>query len=56
MEKFKGIIDKIIGFGAMVESEPKMMGPRIIAIMAPDKKAITKAKPKKSAVVESPTT
>ncbi len=39
MEKFKGIIEIIIGLGAQVESEPKMMGNRIIAILAPSKKA-----------------
>jgi len=42
MEKFKAIIEKIIGFGAQVESVPKMMGNRIIAILAPDKKSIKK--------------
>lgn len=38
MEKFKGIIEQVAAFGALVESEPKMMGNRIITIMAPDKK------------------
>lgn len=45
MEKFKVIIEKIIEYGAIVESEPKMMGNRIIAILASTKKPA----PKKSA-------
>lgn len=40
MEKFKEIIEQICDFGASVESEPKMMGNRIITIVAPDKKAL----------------
>lgn len=42
-EKFQSIIDSIQGFGALVESGPKMMGNRIISIMAPDKKTLQKA-------------
>ena len=40
MEKFKGIIAKVEGIGAAVESGPKMMGNRIITILAPNKQAI----------------
>lgn len=38
MAKFKEIIAATIGLGAVVESEPKMMGNRIIALIAPGKK------------------
>lgn len=38
MEKFQSIIQQVSEFGAQVEAEPKMMGNRIIAIMAPIKK------------------
>lgn len=38
MAKFKEIITATIGLGAVVESEPKMMGNRIIALIAPGKK------------------
>jgi len=55
MEKFKGILEKVMGSGAMLEAEPKMMGPRIIAIIAPDKKVVVKAKPKPSAENKAPT-
>ena len=41
-EKFKGIIDQIIEIGAQVESEAKMMGNRIITILAPNKKPLKK--------------
>ena len=43
-EKFRGIIDQVIAIGAQLENEPKMMGNRIITILAPDKKAIDKRK------------
>lgn len=36
--KFDTIIETVIGFGAIIESEPKMMGNRIITIVSPDKK------------------
>lgn len=36
--KFKDIINTVVEFGAQVESEPKMMGNRIITILAPTKK------------------
>jgi translation initiation factor IF-3 len=42
MEKFKAIIVQIEAMGAIVESEPKMMGNRIIAILASVKKPIKK--------------
>ncbi len=42
MVKFKAIIASIEEFGAIVESEPKMMGNRIITILSPDKKEIDK--------------
>jgi translation initiation factor IF-3 len=35
MEKFANIIKKVEEFGAIVESEPKFMGNRVITIMAP---------------------
>lgn len=38
MEKFKAIIAKVEEMGSAVESEPKLMGNRIITIMAPAKK------------------
>ncbi len=38
MDKFKSIIAKVEELGAAVESDPKMMGNRIITIMAPAKK------------------
>lgn len=37
-EKFKQIIATVIDFGAAVESEPKMMGNRIITIVSSNKK------------------
>lgn len=42
MEKFKSIIAQIVEMGAIVESEPKMMGNRIIAILASTKKPVKK--------------
>lgn len=39
-EKFKLIIKMVADIGAVVESEPKMMGNRIITILSPDKKAL----------------
>lgn len=42
MEKFKNIIAQIVEMGAIVESEPKMMGNRIIAILASTKKPVKK--------------
>lgn len=38
MEKFQGIIKRVEEFGAQVESPAKMMGNRIITILAPVKK------------------
>lgn len=38
MEKFKGIIAQVEAVGALIESEPKMMGNRIITILAPVKR------------------
>ncbi len=40
MEKFRNIIKTVEEYGAIVESEPKFMGNRVITIVAPDKKAI----------------
>ncbi|MDD0853272.1 translation initiation factor IF-3 [Halobacteriovorax sp. GB3] len=37
MEKFKGIIAVVEEMGAIVESNPKMMGNRIITILSPSK-------------------
>lgn len=44
LEKFKGILDEVCEYGAVVESPAKMMGNRIITILSPDKKAIDKRK------------
>jgi len=38
MEKFKSIMAQIVEMGAVIEAEPKMMGNRIIAILASTKK------------------
>lgn len=43
-EKFRGIIKMVEDFGAVIESEPKLMGNRIITILAPDKKIIDSRK------------
>ena len=48
MEKFKGIIAQIVEMGALVEAEPKMMGNRIIAILASTKKPPVKKATKES--------
>jgi translation initiation factor IF-3 len=37
-EKFKGIVERILQMGAIIEAEAKLMGNRIIAVVAPDKK------------------
>lgn len=42
MEKFKAVIEQIVQMGAAVESEPKLMGNRIIAILASVKKPVKK--------------
>jgi len=42
MAKFKAILAQITEFGATVESEPKMMGNRIIAILASTHKPVAK--------------
>lgn len=41
-EKFRGIVQQVEDMGATMESEFKLMGNRIITILAPDKKAIDK--------------
>ena len=38
IDKFNEIIDRVKEMGATVESEPKMMGNRIIVILSPSKK------------------
>ena len=38
MEKFKAVISQIVEMGATVEADPKMMGNRIIAILASTRK------------------
>ena len=38
LEKFKGIIQMVLEFGAQIESDPKIMGNRIIGIVSPVKK------------------
>ena len=47
VEKFRGIVEKVEGMGSQVESELKMMGNRIITILAPDKKVIEKLQSEK---------
>ncbi len=42
LEKFKSILDGVCVYGATIESPAKMMGNRIITILAPDKKEIDK--------------
>ncbi len=42
LEKFKEILAGVCEYGATVESEAKLMGNRIISILAPDKKLIDK--------------
>jgi len=42
LEKFKNILEGICEYGATIESPPKIMGNRIITIMAPDKKVLDK--------------
>ncbi len=54
MRKFKDIIAQIEAMGAIVESEPKMMGNRIIAILASIKKPV-KGPKKDEAEKEVPT-
>lgn len=44
MEKFKGLLEDVIQIGAVIESDPKFMGNRIITIAAPDKAVIDKRK------------
>ncbi len=50
-QKFKDIIKVVEEMGSVVESFPKMMGNRIITIVAPDKKVLA-AKEKASKVAE----
>ncbi len=52
MEKFKSIIAQILEMGAIVEAEPKMMGNRIIAILASTKKPPVKKTEDKHAASE----
>ncbi len=42
MEKFRGIVEEVEKIGSSIENELKMMGNRIITILAPDKKAVDK--------------
>ncbi|MAW06763.1 MAG: translation initiation factor IF-3 [Halobacteriovoraceae bacterium] len=42
LDKFKGIVNQMVDFGAQVESQLKFMGNRAITIIAPDKKIIAK--------------
>jgi len=41
LQKFKDILAGVCDYGAVIESEPKMMGNRIITILSPDKKALS---------------
>lgn len=52
MEKFKGIIAQILEMGATIESDPKMMGNRIIAILASTRKPPVKKSEKDEAPAE----
>lgn len=52
MEKFKGVIAQILEMGATVESEPKMMGNRIIAILASTRKPPLKKSDEKPEISE----
>ncbi|TDJ08520.1 MAG: translation initiation factor IF-3 [Deltaproteobacteria bacterium] len=45
--KFNAILKQVEDLGAVKEADPKMMGNRIIVIMAPDKKLLQKYKEKK---------
>ena len=54
MEKFKAIIAQIEAMGAIVESDPKMMGNRIIAILASTKKPVKKTHTKEDDHKEEP--
>jgi translation initiation factor IF-3 len=49
MEKFRSIIARVLEMGAIVESDPKMMGNRIITIVAPDKKKMKHIQDEKKA-------
>ena len=42
LEKFQGIIAKLVENGAVIEAEAKMMGNRILAMVAPDKKIMNR--------------
>lgn len=53
MEKFLSIIESVKEFGSQVEAEPKMMGNRIIAILAPTKTVVKKKSSTKSPAAES---
>ncbi|CBW26843.1 translation initiation factor if-3 [Halobacteriovorax marinus SJ] len=48
LSKFKDILATVEEMGSQVESEPKMMGNRIITIVAPTKKALQKSAATKS--------
>ena len=52
MKKFNSIIERVQEHGAIVESEPKMMGTRIIAILASNKKPVKKGGSKPSSEKE----
>ena len=53
MEKFKAIIAQIVEFGATIEADPKLMGNRIIAILASTRKPTPK-KTEKEEKAEAP--
>ncbi len=54
MEKFKAIIAQIVEFGATIEADPKLMGNRIIAILASTKKPAPKKTEKADEKSEAP--
>lgn len=42
MPKFQNMVERAVEYGAVLEAEPKFMGNRLIAMIAPDKAKIAK--------------
>jgi len=42
MPKFENVVNRAVEYGAILESEPKFMGNRLIAMIAPDKARLAK--------------
>ncbi len=55
MLKFKDILAAVEEMGSQIEAEPKMMGNRIITIVAPTKKAVSKGSSVKEVSTEADT-